>query len=166
VKVHPGGLVAWDDVRQEIEDQVRIKTAELLRRAEIAEEDLNNLTESMRLQIEACRDHLHMTEGPLSAPNGYFVYFLYGTDDELLYVGQSANILARLGQHVKKLGRRISRIETTQYSTAWQMMRAERDAITSMNPVLNIRGKPDWTPPRRSALPARPGSERPDGLDV
>ena len=77
-------------------------------------------------------------------PSGYFVYLLWGEGDtdRPLYVGQSANILARLGQHIgathkRQLVRRVQLIKCDDRET---MNTTEEQLIRQFHPVWNIAG--------------------------
>lgn len=82
-----------------------------------------------------------------SAPvaRGFYVYVLWGyEDDRPLYVGQSRNLYARLGQHMRELDRieQIYRIEVAQCETQTAMDQLEASLIGRYLPYFNIMSNP------------------------
>lgn len=78
-------------------------------------------------------------------PSGYFVYLLWGDDpDSPLYVGQSTNILSRLGTHMGDAQKRrlVRRVELIQCDDRLAMDAMEAALIREHCPVLNVMGKP------------------------
>jgi hypothetical protein len=76
-------------------------------------------------------------------PRGFFVYLLWGAgSDKPLYVGQSTNVLARLGSHLGNPARRyqIERVTLVRCRTARQMDDTEMRLITKHQPPMNIAG--------------------------
>ena len=76
-------------------------------------------------------------------PHGYFVYLLWGdSEDTPLYVGQSTNILGRLGQHMQAPDRRhrVRRVQVLRCRGKADMDRTERRLIACYQPPLNIVG--------------------------
>lgn len=76
-------------------------------------------------------------------PHGYYVYCLWGDDpDRPLYVGQSSNILARLGSHLSNRSRRaaVRRISLTRCKTHTRMCKTEMQLIDLYQPPLNVVG--------------------------
>jgi predicted GIY-YIG superfamily endonuclease len=77
-------------------------------------------------------------------PHGCFVYLLWGDDDKTpIYVGQSTNILSRLGSHLgqwdkKTMTRRVQLIRCADRAV---MESTEQALIREYQPLLNIAGK-------------------------
>jgi transcriptional regulator with XRE-family HTH domain len=72
--------------------------------------------------------------------DGYYVYFLIGSGDILLYVGKSTNIYARLGQHMSDPVKRVQvhHVEFFRCESEDHMNRVERILIGTTGPVWNI----------------------------
>lgn len=77
------------------------------------------------------------------APGTYHVYMLYDVDERLLYVGQSSNIINRLGQHYNHpdRGGRIARVAMIRCATRDAMRQLETHLIGELQPELNIVSK-------------------------
>lgn len=76
-------------------------------------------------------------------PHGYYVYLLWGDDDETpLYIGQSRNVLSRLGSHMTNKDRRylVRSVQVIKCSGAATMNRTEAALIREYNPPLNTAG--------------------------
>lgn len=76
-------------------------------------------------------------------PRGFFVYCLWGAeDDRPLYVGQSSNILARLGSHLGDPAKRrlVRSVTLVRCSTYRRMMTLEGRLIRKYNPQFNTAG--------------------------
>lgn len=76
-------------------------------------------------------------------PRGYFVYFLWGSDDQRpLYVGKSTNVLARLGSHLGDWRKRdqVERVTLLKCASVQQMDSAETRMIHHYQPPLNTVG--------------------------
>lgn len=74
-------------------------------------------------------------------PKGWYVYILWGDDDEVpLYIGQSRNVLSRLGSHMSDAEKRasVSRIQLIKCAGERTMMRTEAALIREFRPYLNI----------------------------
>ncbi|MEN6544516.1 MAG: GIY-YIG nuclease family protein [Armatimonadia bacterium] len=72
------------------------------------------------------------------SPHGCFVYLLWGNDRERpLYVGQSANVLRRLGQHIDERGRQIRDFEVISCDSRPEMDRLEQVLIETLKPMWN-----------------------------
>lgn len=85
----------------------------------------------------------HLTRDGLD-PHGYFVYVLMKADGSALYVGQSTNVLARLGAH---MGDREKREQTAlvriyKCETFHEMSALEIELIKKLQPELNIMHSP------------------------
>lgn len=73
-------------------------------------------------------------------PRGCFVYLLFGDDPlQPIYIGQSTNVLNRLGQHMVAIDRRhrITRVDTIRCATPQAMHRLEENLIKRYQPELN-----------------------------
>lgn len=114
--------------RAEWEDKLAVET----KRAAQAEADAVSLTGTPQ-------------PGPLERPHGYYVYFLWGAGDELLYVGMSTNILSRLGQHLVRSDRgwRVHRVTVQECPDEKTMRSVEARMIWHHNPPWNTVGIPD-----------------------
>lgn len=76
-------------------------------------------------------------------PHGYFVYFLWGDDPATpLYVGQSRNLLSRLGSHMGDPRKfpDVRRVTIRRYGSEQEMDRAEDQFIGWYQPPWNILG--------------------------
>lgn len=75
-------------------------------------------------------------------PDGFFVYQLIAANGEVLYVGQSGNILSRLGSHMtdRKKRRRTKRVALIRCPSIDQMLELEARLISQLQPVWNVRG--------------------------
>lgn len=74
--------------------------------------------------------------------NSVFVlYRFYGTDNTLLYIGQTQNPPGRMKQHAheKSWWTEVGRIELQHYGSLPELVAAEREAITSEKPAHNIK---------------------------
>ncbi|MCW2652032.1 MAG: Excinuclease subunit-like protein [Mycobacterium sp.] len=74
-------------------------------------------------------------------PRGYFVYLLWGDDpDTPIYVGQSRNILSRLGSHMKDEKKRdmTRRLQLIRCPDETTMDNMERVLIRKHQPPLNV----------------------------
>lgn len=72
-------------------------------------------------------------------PRGYFVYLLWDGDVTPLYVGQSKNVLARLGNHMgdREKRARVRRVQLVRCDSKQQMDGVERRLIRFFQPPLN-----------------------------
>jgi excinuclease UvrABC nuclease subunit len=75
-------------------------------------------------------------------PHGFNVYILL-TGLDVLYVGQSTNILARLGSHLSDPSKRsaVTSVRIISCKTKREMDQLEMSLIGFYQPPLNIRGK-------------------------
>lgn len=75
-------------------------------------------------------------------PHGFFVYLLRDAAGEVIYVGQSTNVLSRLGSHLndRTKRRRVDRIDLIECSDRRQMDDVESRLISEYQPDLNVRG--------------------------
>lgn len=74
-------------------------------------------------------------------PHGWFVYLLWGADTESpIYVGQSRNILSRLGSHLQDSAKRkmVKRVQLIRCKSAGDMDRLELQLIREYRPRLNV----------------------------
>ncbi len=81
--------------------------------------------------------------GEMFDPVGYFIYILWGDDAETpLYVGQSTNILARLGSHMadREKRRLTKRIQILRCTNRFSMEDNEARLIRYYRPLFNITG--------------------------
>lgn len=96
-------------------------------------------------QAALIRDALPAGEAVIDGfdPHGWFVYILWGNDpDRPLYVGQSTNVLSRLGSHLGQNERRatVRRVSLIRCDTRADMNEVEWDLIAGLRPSLNILG--------------------------
>jgi len=78
-------------------------------------------------------------------PRGFFVYLMYADDPLIpIYIGQSSNVLARLGAHMTNVERRyrVTRVDLIRCSTPQQMSTVEANLINRHRPELNVAGIP------------------------
>jgi hypothetical protein len=76
-------------------------------------------------------------------PGGYYVYILWGDDPDIpLYVGQSTNVFARIGQHLGDPRKRalMKRLQLIRCDAEHVMNAAEARLIRSYGPVFNVQG--------------------------
>lgn len=76
-------------------------------------------------------------------PHGMFVYILWGDDDSTpVYVGQSTNVLSRLGSHLGDREKRglVRRIQLIRCATHNEMNNTELRLIREYQPLLNKAG--------------------------
>lgn len=79
-------------------------------------------------------------------PHGWFVYLLWGSDPEApIYVGQSRNILSRLGSHLQDSAKRkmVKRVQLIRCKSAGDMDRLELQLIREYRPRLNVAMVPN-----------------------
>lgn len=76
-------------------------------------------------------------------PHGFFVYSIWAQDDVPLYVGQSRNVLSRVGSHMggrfKKVG--VKRVRFNKFAHQYEMAEAERMLIKELQPKFNEQYK-------------------------
>jgi hypothetical protein len=75
-------------------------------------------------------------------PNGYFVYVLWGDEaDQPLYVGQSINVLARLGAHMNEPLKRaaVQSVALIRCKSQKHMTATEIELIRTLRPEWNVR---------------------------
>lgn len=85
----------------------------------------------------------------LSLKKAHFVYFLFNDVNELVYVGSTSGLFARLGVHQTYLGDLITFCKVFQYPDPKAAREAERKFILGYQPKFNDAGKiPRLTPPR------------------
>ena len=83
-------------------------------------------------------------------PHGFFVYLLWGTDENTpIYVGQSSNVLSRLGSHLgNREKRQLTRhVQIMRCANKSAMDRTEGALIRRYQPPLNVIGVGDRIPP-------------------
>lgn len=100
---------------------------------EVAEEATQKALDGVtRVEIDDCID-----------PHGYYVYILWD-DTEPIYVGQSANVLNRLGAHMGDSGKRADtrRVQLVRCDSREKALEAELTLIEMHRPRLNIQGNP------------------------
>jgi hypothetical protein len=93
-------------------------------------------------------------------PNGHFVYLLWGSSDDCpLYVGRSANILGRLGQHLydNSKRKRIKRVTLVRCYSARDADETETKLIKFYEPELNL--SVNGVGLRKSAPPGAPPND-------
>jgi hypothetical protein len=74
-------------------------------------------------------------------PRGFFVYILWGDSEDLpLYVGQSAHILKRLGQHMQDKEHLVKRVTVLRCPSRSKMDGMEARLISHYQPPMNKAG--------------------------
>lgn len=76
-------------------------------------------------------------------PHGYYVYLLWGDDESTpIYIGQSRNVLSRLGSHMQNSEKRYSvrSVQLIKCSGQATMNRTESALIREYKPPMNIVG--------------------------
>jgi hypothetical protein len=70
----------------------------------------------------------------------YTLYKLYDADRNLLYVGQTTNLKARLAAHATNAAwwSGVAYTDTEEYPSAWELSRGEREAIVALRPRHNV----------------------------
>lgn len=79
-------------------------------------------------------------------PHGFFVYILWGTANNAVYVGQSTNVLGRLGYHMSKDKKKLNAtryVELIRCSDRDDMNATEIKLIRKLKPALNTIHHPD-----------------------
>jgi predicted GIY-YIG superfamily endonuclease len=85
-------------------------------------------------------------------PHGYYVYLLWGDDsDTPLYIGQSRNVLGRLGDHMRNAERRylVRSVQLIKCSGERTMKRTEAALIREYGPPMNVVGTLNIGPTNR-----------------
>jgi excinuclease UvrABC nuclease subunit len=77
---------------------------------------------------------------PLS---GRYVYGLVGLDGKVFYVGQSENIMTRLGAHLKTYGDNLASVLLVKVASEWSMTVTEDFLIDRVQPAMNVYGMAD-----------------------
>lgn len=77
-------------------------------------------------------------------PRGFYVYVLWDEAGACVYVGQSANVLGRLGQHMapSKKGSLVTRVTLTKCDSRLIMTALERLLIHTLSPKDNLAWNP------------------------
>jgi predicted GIY-YIG superfamily endonuclease len=132
-------MVAWQEsVINDAEDTINELTAELAEaRAEIEELRARDATSVVAGETSPSQYSLDT--------RGWFVYVLHGqTLDDVIYVGLSTNVLARVGTHMGSRDRRhlIERVTFIRCASKEEMRRREYELIRRLRPRLNILGVP------------------------
>lgn len=78
------------------------------------------------------------TERPRRAPEGYWVYRLWDDHDRLIYVGSTRRITQRLARHRVAMDGLWTRATYEEFATPEAMLAAERVAIATELPAMNI----------------------------
>jgi hypothetical protein len=109
-------------------------------RAEHARERERLVARARRAETETVRLAERPAPSPLDRPFGFYLYFLWSEAHELLYVGMSTNLLARLGKHVTDPFRRqhVASISLVECEDERQLRRLEIAAIQEHRPPWNI----------------------------
>ena len=74
---------------------------------------------------------------------GCWVYGLLGHDGETFYIGQSENLLTRLGHWHKVYGDTLAGVWLVACANEWDMSVTEDFLISRLKPRVNIRGASD-----------------------
>ena len=100
------------------------------------------MKEKLRVRAE-----LLTADGDGIDPAGYYVYLLWGVqgDDVPVYVGRSANILHRLGNHLGDAGKRagVGWITLIRCTSEMAMVRREGELIRKYRPAWNKHIPPE-----------------------
>lgn len=114
--------------------------------ARLEQAELASTNREKRIQQVRQRAVDEVIESGLEAnfdPHGFFVYLLWGdATDAPIYVGQSTNVLSRLGTHLgnrdkRRLTRRVQLLRCTNKNV---MDRTEGFLIRKFQPIFNIQG--------------------------
>lgn len=79
-----------------------------------------------------------------SVPNKSGLYYFYGTNDELLYIGKAKNLRSRITTHINgasnlcRYSKNIKRIEYSLIESALERELYETYAINTLMPILNL----------------------------
>lgn len=79
-------------------------------------------------------------------PHGFFVYILWGAGDNAVYVGQSTNVLGRLGYHMSKDKKKLTAtryVELIRCADRDDMNATEIKLIRKLKPAFNTLHHPD-----------------------
>lgn len=131
-------------------DRARVAVRSAEKRANDHEEAVQRTYER---QAERLRAHLESVQAAslelgVTAdgfdPHGFFVYVLWGDqqDSRPLYVGQSTNLLARLGTHLGEAAKKdaVRKVTLIRCDTKAQMDDTETQLIIHYGPYWNIQG--------------------------
>lgn len=72
--------------------------------------------------------------------DGFFVYWLWGADRRLLYIGASRGLEQRIRSHIQNYGDVIRNVTWTEHEDAASMFADEAEAINEHKPPLNKAG--------------------------
>jgi hypothetical protein len=125
--------------------QTRVAAAEVAAARKIEQLRLEAAEATAAARAEAQRSIEGVAEVDLGDfdPHGWFVYQLWGDDPMTpLYVGQSQNILSRLGSHMGVSSKRakVKRVRLTRCATKQEMAALEKRLIRKYNPPGNSAG--------------------------
>lgn len=97
----------------------------------------------------------------LGVPGESFVYFMYGADGDILYVGVTDDLSQRIAGHATAAWRRqVRRITWNKYASRTEAERAETYWIRELLPEYNVRDN------GRRVLAADMGHRRPYGAEA
>lgn len=144
------------DVRG-IAERTEVEVAEARLTAERADEAYKDAHQRAERRLRRTREAVASEFAGMNAsdlskgidPRGFYVYLLWGEDPERpIYVGQSTNLLSRLGQHMTDAAKRdmTRRVTVVRCEDRAEMDRTEDRLIQCYQPVLNIRGVIDVAP--------------------
>src|SRR4051812_23425341 len=97
--------------------------------------------------MASVKEPLPPAEQSIDPPHGWFVYILWGeSPSRPLYVGQSTNVLSRIGSHMGDAEKRrlTKRIDLIRCGSNDEMVAMEKRLILEWSPWLNVLGnEPD-----------------------
>jgi len=140
--MHRAEAAATDALRESMHAHVRADEA--VERAKLAEARVRylerELAESTRIIAEGHEAILLTDQGV--EPSGCYVYALWNTCGECVYVGMSTNVLARLSQHLRDpiKAPAIAKFTLTPCPDELAMKSLERRLIEHYQPRLNTVG--------------------------
>jgi predicted GIY-YIG superfamily endonuclease len=114
--------------------------------------EIADKVDAVATRLAAQRDHHRSSRlrhtvssriGDAFDPHGYYVYLLWGDSDQTpLYIGQSQNVLGRLGDHMRNKDKRfmVTSIQLIKCSGEATMKRTEAALIKEYNPPMNTVG--------------------------
>lgn len=102
------------------------------------------MVDAQRLVTEGFRNIGSLMLPQKFSPNGLCVYLLRDKNDEVVYVGQSKNVLSRLGAHASDKNKRphMETVEMIWCRSKEDMDRIERELIVAHTPRFNTVHKP------------------------
>ena len=151
LKRHQPSLRVLDYNADRKERAARVE-AERLRQAQAAKDSIRNHLAKLKVndtagfeRVRNCTQALLQNFGQIEMfdPHGFCVYLLWGDDeDRPIYVGQSVNVMGRVGSHMTSdKGPLTRKVQIVRCSSREQMCELESSLIELYQPPMNIVGR-------------------------